>query len=205
MALLRTASPSDLGPVIESDFVMLRTPQMSDYPAWAELRAQSRDFLMPWEPLWASDELSRASFRRRVRHYLRDLREDVGYALFIFAATTGDLVGGLTLCNVRRGVTQSCTLGYWVGARYANQGYMTATVRAVIPFVFDQLELHRLEAAYRVGALPSKAAREARLAEIRSVRLITLNYCPMGCTFCSATNFPIPSLMRRPARITSGW
>jgi len=47
----------------------------------------------------------------------------------------------------------------------------------------------RLEAAYRVGALPTKAAREARLAEIRSVRLITLNYCPMGCTFCSSTNF----------------
>jgi radical SAM superfamily enzyme YgiQ (UPF0313 family) len=47
----------------------------------------------------------------------------------------------------------------------------------------------RLESAYRVGQLPTKAAREARLAEIRSVRLITLNYCPMGCTFCSATNF----------------
>ncbi|HUA23208.1 MAG TPA: radical SAM protein [Steroidobacteraceae bacterium] len=47
----------------------------------------------------------------------------------------------------------------------------------------------RLEQAYRVGHLPGKAAREARLAEIRSVRLITLNYCPMGCTFCSATNF----------------
>ena len=47
----------------------------------------------------------------------------------------------------------------------------------------------RLESAYRLGALPSKAAREAHLAEIRSVRLITLNYCPMGCTFCSATNF----------------
>jgi radical SAM superfamily enzyme YgiQ (UPF0313 family) len=47
----------------------------------------------------------------------------------------------------------------------------------------------RLEAAYRVGSLPTKAAREAHLAEIRSVRLITLNYCPMGCTFCSSTNF----------------
>ncbi len=47
----------------------------------------------------------------------------------------------------------------------------------------------RLEAAYRVGSLPTKAAREAALAEIRSVRLITLNYCPMGCTFCSSTNF----------------
>jgi anaerobic magnesium-protoporphyrin IX monomethyl ester cyclase len=47
----------------------------------------------------------------------------------------------------------------------------------------------RLEKAYRVGALPTKAGREALLAEIRSVRLITLNYCPMGCTFCSSTNF----------------
>jgi radical SAM superfamily enzyme YgiQ (UPF0313 family) len=47
----------------------------------------------------------------------------------------------------------------------------------------------RLESAYRVGALPMKAAREALLSEIRSVRLITLNYCPMGCTFCSSTNF----------------
>jgi [ribosomal protein S5]-alanine N-acetyltransferase len=154
MALLRSASLSDLGPVIRADRVMLRTPQMSDYPAWAELRAASRDFLTPWEPLWASDELSRASFRRRVRHYQRDLREDVGYALFIFALNSGALVGGLTLCNVRRGVTQACTLGYWVGGAHAHQGYMTAAVSAVIPFVFDSLELHRLEAA----CLPTNAA-----------------------------------------------
>ena len=47
----------------------------------------------------------------------------------------------------------------------------------------------RLETAYGVSKLPYKARREATLAEIRSVRLITLNYCPMGCTFCSSTNF----------------
>lgn len=47
----------------------------------------------------------------------------------------------------------------------------------------------RLEAAYGAGSLPYKAQREAQLAEIRSIRLITLNYCPLGCTFCSSTNF----------------
>ena len=47
----------------------------------------------------------------------------------------------------------------------------------------------KLEQSYGVGGLPVKAEREARLAEIRSVRLVTLNYCPMGCTFCSSTNF----------------
>lgn len=180
MALLRAASASDLGPVLESGRVVLRTPQMSDYPAWAELRAASREFLTPWEPLWSNDELSRASFRRRVRHYLRDLREDVGYALFIFSATSGALVGGLTLCNVRRGVTQSCTLGYWIGAKYARQGYMTASVRAVVPFVFDSLELHRLEAA----CLPTNAA---------SIKLL------------EKTGFQREGLARRYLRINGVW
>lgn len=180
MALLRTATPSDLGPVIEAEKVVLRTPQMSDYPTWAELRATSHEFLTPWEPLWATDELSRASFRRRVRHYLRDLREDVGYALFIFAAMSGYLVGGLTLCNVRRGVTQSCTLGYWIGAKYAQQGYMTAAVRAVIPFVFDSLELHRLEAA----CLPNNTA---------SIKLL------------ERTGFRREGLARRYLRINGVW
>jgi ribosomal-protein-alanine N-acetyltransferase len=153
---------------------------MSDFPAWAELRAVSREFLMPWEPLWASDELSRAAFRRRVRHYLRDLREDVGYALFVFAPATGAMVGGLTLCNVRRGVTQSCTLGYWVGAMHAQQGFMTAAIRAVIPFVFDSLELHRLEAA----CLPTNTA---------SIKLL------------EKTGFKREGLARRYLRINGVW
>jgi radical SAM superfamily enzyme YgiQ (UPF0313 family) len=64
---------------------------------------------------------------------------------------------------------------------------------AIYSTPYDQMPYsaywEKLESAYRVGGLPSKAAREAHLSEIRSVRLITLNYCPMGCTFCSATNF----------------
>ncbi|MEG6508750.1 GNAT family protein [Methyloligella sp. 2.7D] len=160
MALLRPASSSDIGPVIRNERVTLRTPQMGDYPAWAELRSQSYEFLRPWEPLWAPDELGRSSYRRRVRHYLRDLREDMGYALFVFSNETEELVGGLTLCNVRRGVTQACTLGYWTGAPYARRGYMTEAVRAVIPFVFDSLDLHRLEAACLPNNTPSKRLLE---------------------------------------------
>jgi anaerobic magnesium-protoporphyrin IX monomethyl ester cyclase len=47
----------------------------------------------------------------------------------------------------------------------------------------------RLEKAYEVGRLPYKADREARLAEIRAMRMMTLNYCPMACSFCASTNF----------------
>ncbi len=147
MAFLRSVTTPETGPVIYGDAVLLRPPQMADYPAWAELRAMSRKFLTPWEPAWTSNELTRASFRRRLRHCAKEFREDLGYAFFVFRATDEVLLGGLTLSNVRRGVTQACTLGYWIGAPHARQGHMTAAVRAVVPFVFDTLRLHRLEAA----------------------------------------------------------
>ena len=127
---------------------------MSDYAAWAELRAKSRDFLTPWEPRWSSSELARASFRRRIRHYHRDVREDVAYPFFVFSTRDNQLMGGLTLSNVRRGVSQACTLGYWVGLPYARMGHMTASLRAVVPFVFDTLGLHRIEAS----CLPANVA-----------------------------------------------
>jgi [ribosomal protein S5]-alanine N-acetyltransferase len=147
MAFLRSVSAPELGPVVYGGDVYLRTPQSNDYLAWAELRAQSREFLTPWEPTWSSSELTKISFRRRLKHYARDLREDLGYAFFLFRSGDDTLLGGLTLSNVRRGVTQACTLGYWVGAPYSGQGAMTAGVRAIVPFVFDSLRLHRLEAA----------------------------------------------------------
>ena len=57
------------------------------------------------------------------------------------------MVGGLTLANVRRGVAQAGSIGYWIGAPFARQGYMTAAMRALVPFCFGTLHLHRLEAA----------------------------------------------------------
>ena len=57
---------------------------MDDYSAWAELRALSRQHLTVWEPLWTRDELSRSAFRRRLRQYQREMRDDQGYAFLIF-------------------------------------------------------------------------------------------------------------------------
>jgi ribosomal-protein-alanine N-acetyltransferase len=118
------------------------------------LREASREFLVPWEPTWPSDDLTRAAFRRRVRRYAEDLRTDQGYAFLILRTTDGALLGGLTLANIRRGVAQAASLGYWMGLRFARHGYMTAAVRAIIPFAFASLRLHRLEAA----CIPSNVA-----------------------------------------------
>ncbi len=147
MAFLRSVNPVESGPVIHAEGIYLRTPQMPDFAAWSSLRAVSREFLTPWEPTWPGDDLTRSSFRRRIRRYIRDIREDQAYPFFIFNAIDHSLLGGLTLSNIRRGVAQACSLGYWIGFPYARHGYMSRAVSAAVPFVFETLNLHRLEAA----------------------------------------------------------
>jgi ribosomal-protein-alanine N-acetyltransferase len=153
MAFFRTINFTEPLPSIEGDGVVLRTPQMSDFDEWMALREASRNFLTPWEPTWPNDDLTRSAFRRRIKRYAEDLRSDQGYAFLISRNSDGALVGGLTLANIRRGVAQAGSLGYWMGRPFVRHGYMSAAVRAVILFGFETLRLHRLEAA----CIPSNA------------------------------------------------
>ena len=147
MAFFRSVSIAEAGPAVAGNGVMLRAPVMSDYMEWTSLREESRDFLVPWEPTWPSDDLSRSAFRRRLKRYAEDQRTDTAYAFLIFRSSDNAMVGGITLANLRRGVAQAGSIGYWIGQRFARQGLMTAAVRTLIPMCFDSLRLHRIEAA----------------------------------------------------------
>jgi ribosomal-protein-alanine N-acetyltransferase len=155
VALFRSFVAAEPGPSLIGDGVVLRVPQMADYEAWAELRAASRAFLKPWEPTWPADDLTRAAFRRRLKRYTLELENDQAYPFFLFSEGDGALLGGLNLSNVRRGVAQACSLGYWMGAPHAGKGHMSAGVRAVLPFVFGALRLRRIEAACLPSNVPS--------------------------------------------------
>lgn len=111
------------------------------------MRAESRDFLVPWEPTWAYDALTRSAFRRRLRLYRAEMRQGLGYSFLIFRQNDDALLGGITLSNVRRGVAQTASIGYWVGARFSQQGYMTEAIACILRFAFKDLQLHRVEAA----------------------------------------------------------
>ncbi|MBL8907573.1 MAG: GNAT family N-acetyltransferase [Rhizobiales bacterium] len=154
MVFLRSPFSPDLPPVLKGTKVTLRVPQVADFEAWAELRTASREFLSPWEPTWPHDDLTRTAFRLRIKRYWRDIEDDLAYPFFIHDIQSGQLLGGLTLSNVRRGVAQMASCGYWIGESFTRRGYMTDAVRTVIAYAFDHLRLHRLEAA----CLPSNEA-----------------------------------------------
>jgi [ribosomal protein S5]-alanine N-acetyltransferase len=166
MAFFRTVAFSEPSSALDGNGVVLRPPQPGDFAEWAALRETSRAFLAPWEPIWPTDDLTRAAFRRRLRRYAEDQRSDLAYTFFIYRKTDNALVGGLTLANVRRGVAQTGSLGYWTGAPYARQGFMTAAVRVVLPHAFVTLRLHRVEAA----CIPTNAASVRLLEKCGFVR-----------------------------------
>jgi ribosomal-protein-alanine N-acetyltransferase len=135
-------------PAMTGVHVALRPPVAGDFDAWASLRHESRNFLKPWEPTWAPDELSKEAFRRRLRRYAQAARDGTGHIFFIFDKKTGALMGGCQLSNIRQGVAQSAaTLGYWMGERYAGKGMMTDAVTVLTRYCINKLGLHRVEAA----------------------------------------------------------
>lgn len=159
MAFLRSPFSHDPPLALRDGLVTIRVPDMGDFEQWAALRQLSRDFLAPWEPIWPANDLTRTAFRSRVRQYQRDVDDDAAYPFFIFDAAGQNLLGALTLSNVRRGVAQTGTLGYWMGEPHAGKGYMTAAVRLLLGFAFQTLALHRVEAA----CLPTNQASIALL------------------------------------------
>jgi ribosomal-protein-alanine N-acetyltransferase len=162
IGLLKSLSDLRRGRPLVSGRIYLRPPARKDWKQWAALRAQSRAFLERWEPLWSGDTLTRKAFLRRLRAYAMNSQADASYSFFIFRAADDVLLGGVSLNHVRRGISQTCSIGYWIGEPYARQGYMTEAVSGLLPFAFDHLRLHRVGAA----CLPNNEASRGLLEKL---------------------------------------
>ena len=135
--------------------VILRPPQYSDWKAWADERKKNKLYLQPWEPLWSINELERSSFVKRVRMFERLSHNDQAYSFLIFKSDNEDFIGEVNISNVQRGIIQSCTIGYWIAKDCEGKGMMSESLGLVKEFIFNELKLHRIEAACLPHNMPS--------------------------------------------------
>jgi len=143
-----------------SERVLLRPPQHGDFIPWVALRRESMDFLKPWEPAWAPDHLTRKAFTARVYWAERTLSNGSALPLFLIRQEDEALLGAITLDNIRRGPAQDGTLGYWIGERYARQGYMREAIAALVHHAFTSMDLSRIQAACLPENTPSRSLLE---------------------------------------------
>ena len=145
---------------IETERMTLRAPQHSDFRAWTGLRRSSQGFLTPWEPTWSKDHLTRKGFANRVYWSHRSLNAGSAVPVFLERRGDGVLLGAITLDNIRRGPAQAGTMGYWVGASFAREGYMSEAIAALVHYAFTALDLSRIEAACLPENKPSRGLLE---------------------------------------------
>ena len=133
--------------LIENSNIQLRKPKGSDYREWKKLREESSEFLIPWEPKWPVDDLSKIGFKRRMKSWTSQWQSGHGRIFFICHCGTGQILGGINLTRIRHGTSGSAMLGYWMGKPHAGKGFMKQAVAGFLDYAFHDLSLKRVEAA----------------------------------------------------------
>jgi len=130
--------------------VQLRPLKGSDFGAWRIVRERSREWLETWEPLsepGAPDPTTDLeAFRARCSAWERQRHFDTAYGFGLFLRD-GEFVGEVSLGSVQRGPFQSGYIGYWIDELHAGRGFVPEGVALIMRYGFDELHLHRLEAA----------------------------------------------------------
>jgi [ribosomal protein S5]-alanine N-acetyltransferase len=139
-----------------TDRLVVRATRPDDAPLFAAYYERNRDHLAPWEPPRAATE---AYWAGVLAAYAAD--HATGAALHLLLLERGDTAAPLGTVNytqIARGPFQACYLGFGLDAAAVGKGLMTDALRRTLPFVFDELALHRVMANH----LPENL-RSARL------------------------------------------
>lgn len=104
--------------------------------------------LASWEPERSAEFYTLAHCEKRLRESMRLSKEDRGYQFAVFDPADGAIIGVCNFNNVVRGVFQACHLGYSISGTHEGQGLMFEALDALLPMVFEQLDLHRVMANY---------------------------------------------------------
>ncbi len=147
MSFLTTHYPKKISFQHQGKNVFLRPPEYKDWQEWSYLRKENMSYLKPWEPTWNVHELERSHFVKRVRFFEKLSINDEAYSFLIFEKPNLQLIGEININNVQRGVVQSCSIGYWISENKMGLGFMSEAISLIKKFSFDELELHRIEAA----------------------------------------------------------
>jgi len=149
------AVPGSAHAVERGERVFLRAPAAADRRVLLRVRRESERFLRPWEPVpprgtaWAGP--------RWFASLLAKARSDDADAALVCRAEDGEPMGVIALSAIVRGAFHSGYLSYWIGERFARNGYMAEAGGLYLRRVFRALDLHRVEANLRPENEPSRA------------------------------------------------
>ena len=130
--------------------IFLREIGLDDASAIFNIIDSEREYLAEWLPFI---ELSKTlSFTRRfIENYLLSDKLDVTFSIYF----QNNLVGiiGLKETDLDNRKTE---IGYWMSEKYQHKGIMTRACKALTDYVFDEMNLNRIQIKAAAGNLKSQ-------------------------------------------------
>lgn len=136
-----------------SDEYGLRELRPTDAAAFVDAYTENREHLAPWEPVRQDAFFTIAGQEAAIEQRLADNAAGRGASWVV--THREQIVGRVDLSNVVRGPFQSCSLGYWIGARHTRRGLATMAVTHACDHALSW-GLHRVEAATMLANSPSQ-------------------------------------------------
>jgi [ribosomal protein S5]-alanine N-acetyltransferase len=134
--------------------VTIRPLSVEDAEELAALYRENREFLASNEPVRPPDFFTAEGQRQRIHG-----RADDGFHQFAIV-DEGRIAGTINLFHIIREALQSGTIGYWVDHSRNGRGLATGAVSEILAYAFDELALHRIDAATLVDNLQSQRVLE---------------------------------------------
>lgn len=153
--------PNPKLPKLFTDRLICRLLEPHEAKLMCSFRRENKNHLEKWEPLRKPSFFTESFWQAQLRTQLRDFREGVSANFSILDKDEMFIIGVCNYTNIVRGTFQSCQLGYAIAKQFEGQGLMEEALRTTNEFVFSQLGLHRIMAAYlphnqRSGSLLGK-------------------------------------------------
>lgn len=157
----------------ETDRLILKTIEDSDFPILKKYLLKNKAFLTPWEPLRMATFYDDQEILKRLKSEM--INNDNGSHLSLYISVKGNdnIIGNVTLSNIIKGPFQSCNIGYKLDESELNKGYITEAIKKVIEIAFNDLELHRIEA----NIMPRN------ISSIKVVEKLGFNYEGLGIEY----------------------
>jgi ribosomal-protein-alanine N-acetyltransferase len=133
---------------------VIRPVRPEDAEELAALYAANRDFLAPFEPVRPPEFFTAEGQRDRLERQLAG--ESHPFSIFDAYA----IAGTINLFGIVRESLESGTIGYWVDGPRNGRGLATGAVGEMLEYAFEDLDLHRIEAATLVDNVPSQRVLE---------------------------------------------
>ena len=130
---------------LQTKRLYLRTPHKKMLRAIISFNNKNKERFKVWEGELDEDYYTKAYQKRLIKAERKAQHRSDSLCFYIFKEDTLSLVGKISVYSVAFGNASNAVLGYKLDKDAEGRGYMKEALEKVVEFMFDEINLHRLE------------------------------------------------------------